>query len=330
MAHDDPMSERKRPERSSTDKYVAGVCGGLGRSFDLDPVLFRVAFGVSIVFGGLGLVAYIALALFLPKDDGTPAFMEGRSRAFTLIAAGCLAVSAVGAFHPPSFVFGPALVIIAALAGVGVLLYRMLGGRAGEDPARIAARATLVAIVLIASLGAATGVGMIAALGGGVAEAVLAVLAGFGLIAAGLLGGPRWLMLPVIVFVMPLAVVTAANLNLRGGVGQRHYAPATVAQLRPQYRIGAGQIDLDLRRLDVPEGRTDVNLRVGLGEAIVRAPDGACIATDARIGAGRAEVPDHAGQGFDVEVSAPARAARIVHVQASVGVGRLQVEGACA
>ena len=83
---DEPMDEPRRLERSTTDKYIAGVSGGLGRYFGLDPVLFRIAFGVSIVFGGVGILAYIALWVFLPTDDGGPAFMDNRSRATTVVA----------------------------------------------------------------------------------------------------------------------------------------------------------------------------------------------------------------------------------------------------
>src|ERR1700753_1084364 len=78
---DDPMDEPRRLTRSTESSYVAGVAGGLGRYFGLDPVLVRVAFGVSIVFGGIGLLASVALWLFLPRDDGQPSFMDNRSRA---------------------------------------------------------------------------------------------------------------------------------------------------------------------------------------------------------------------------------------------------------
>src|SRR6185437_4797067 len=183
--------------RSATDKFVGGVSGGLGRFFGLDATLFRVAFGVSIVFGGIGIVAYVALWLFLGTDDGEPSFMESRSRATTVVAAG------------------------------GVALYRVLGGGVREDPARAIARGTLFLLLSVAALGAATGVGFIAAIGGGTAEAILAVFAGLALIAAGLLGGPRWLLLPVVVLLLPLAFVTAAGIDLHGGLGHRDYRPAS-------------------------------------------------------------------------------------------------------
>src|SRR5919205_2440986 len=90
--HDPTVEDPRRLTRSTTDKYVAGVSGGLGRYFGLDPVLFRIAFGVSIVFGGIGILAYVALWLFLPTDDGEPSFMDSRSRATTVAAMAVLAV----------------------------------------------------------------------------------------------------------------------------------------------------------------------------------------------------------------------------------------------
>src|SRR3954462_3965299 len=98
-----PTTDPRKLARSSEDHMVAGVAGGLGRYFGLDPVLFRVAFGVSIVFGGIGLLAYVALWLFLPRDDGTPSFMDSRSRATSIAAMGVIGVIALTSLRPPSF-----------------------------------------------------------------------------------------------------------------------------------------------------------------------------------------------------------------------------------
>ncbi len=62
----------KRFSRSSTDKVLAGVCGGLGTYFELDPTVFRIIFVVATFFGGFGLLLYIILALLVPADDQTP------------------------------------------------------------------------------------------------------------------------------------------------------------------------------------------------------------------------------------------------------------------
>ncbi len=324
-----PSDEPRRLARSTGDSMIAGVAGGLGRYFGLDPVLFRIAFGISIFFGGIGLLAYIALVAFLPYDDGRPSWIEGRSRTTTIVAAIALAIAAVSVIGPPAFVLGPGLLALAIVGLLAVLLYRAFGGERGDDAAQIIARGTLVLLVLIAALGAATAVGFVAAVGGGVAVAIIAIVAGVALLAAGLLGGPLWTMLPAIVLVVPLAVVSAAGIDLHGGVGQQDYRPASVAQLKPEYRLGVGQMTLDLRRLDLAAGSTDVKLVVGVGEAIVRVPENACVSTDAQIGAGQADVVDGDGQsGLDVNVNeTPRTVARpVVHVNADIGVGHLQIE----
>ncbi|HET6551190.1 MAG TPA: PspC domain-containing protein [Solirubrobacter sp.] len=322
-----PDDTQRKLTRSSTDKYVSGVAGGLGRYFGVDPTLFRVAFGVSMLFGGVGIVAYLALIAFVPSDDGEPAWIESRSRATTVLVMVVLAVVGFSMLSPPSFLIGPGLLVVVVCSALGVGLYRAFGGARGDDPARVIARATLVLIVVVAALGTGAGVGLLAALGGGPAIAVISIVAGFGLIAAGLLGGPKWLILPVIVLVLPLAVVSAADLDLRGGVGQREYRPASVSDLRPEYRVGVGQVDLDLRGMPLPAQRTEVRVRVGMGEALVHVPDGACVTTAARVGAGAVDLPDRApSHGFDLDVPAAPGSARLV-VKADVGIGHVQVDG---
>jgi phage shock protein PspC (stress-responsive transcriptional regulator) len=59
--------------RSSTDKKIAGVAGGLARHLDIDPVLVRVGFAVSILFSGAGLLAYLVMLALVPRDDAAPA-----------------------------------------------------------------------------------------------------------------------------------------------------------------------------------------------------------------------------------------------------------------
>ena len=62
-----------RLERSTTNKVVAGVCGGIGEYLQVDPTLVRVFFVVgTVVTGGLGLLGYIVLVVLLPLP-GQPA-----------------------------------------------------------------------------------------------------------------------------------------------------------------------------------------------------------------------------------------------------------------
>ena len=58
----------KKLYRSRNDKKLCGVCGGLADYFGVDVNIIRVAAIVSVFFGGLGLVAYIAAAFLIPEQ----------------------------------------------------------------------------------------------------------------------------------------------------------------------------------------------------------------------------------------------------------------------
>ncbi len=95
-------------KRSSDDKIIAGVCGGLGRATNVDPVVYRVLAVVLTFFGGAGLLLYALGWLLLPEDRTDVSLTEralGRNRgqgrtsavalAVILVIAAALAVSGV-------------------------------------------------------------------------------------------------------------------------------------------------------------------------------------------------------------------------------------------
>lgn len=61
--------ETKRLYRSEKNKVFAGICGGLGEFFSIDPVLIRLVWLVVIIFSGVlpGLLAYILSIFIVPK-----------------------------------------------------------------------------------------------------------------------------------------------------------------------------------------------------------------------------------------------------------------------
>ena len=60
--------------KSKTDRKLCGVCGGVAEYLGVDVNIVRIAAIVSVFFGGLGVIAYIAAAFMLPeKDDNTQA-----------------------------------------------------------------------------------------------------------------------------------------------------------------------------------------------------------------------------------------------------------------
>src|SRR5690348_1380755 len=109
-----------RLTRSSSDKLLGGVSGGLGRYFGVDPILFRIAFVVLTFAGGVGALGYIGLLAFVPADDDSRPF--GQRRDANMIGAVLLGIVVLLILGPPFFFVGPALIPIAIVIGIGLLL----------------------------------------------------------------------------------------------------------------------------------------------------------------------------------------------------------------
>ena len=58
--------EGKKLYKSSPDKKIAGVCGGIAEYFNIDSTLVRLAWVVFCLLGGSGVLAYIIAALIMP------------------------------------------------------------------------------------------------------------------------------------------------------------------------------------------------------------------------------------------------------------------------
>ena len=326
FAGEPPADEPRRLTRSGADAIIGGVGSGLGRYFGLDPLLFRVAFVVLSFAGGFGVLAYLLLLAFMPADGEQ---RPGGTTKFAAVAgAAVLGVALVAFLGTPLFFFGPGLLVLGAVGLAGVLLWRALGGEAGDDPAKTVTRVVAAALLAIAIAGAALGVGLAAALGGGVVIASLAVVAGLVLVGTAFVGGARWLIVPALALVLPLGIVAAADIDLDGGVGDREYRPSTMSELRDHYDIGIGAIDLDMTELELPDGRTNVDIDVGLGEAVVYVPREACVTSDVEIGAGVADVFDRDYDGVDVafaDAADPPADRPHLHLVADIGLGSIEV-----
>ena len=62
----------KRLQRSRTEKMMAGVCGGLGEYFDVDPTIIRLLWVVVTFMGGAGVLAYLILWVVVPLEPPGP------------------------------------------------------------------------------------------------------------------------------------------------------------------------------------------------------------------------------------------------------------------
>ncbi len=63
------MESKKGLRRSRRNRVFAGVCGGLGEFFGINPFWFRLAFLISLIPGGVpGLVVYFLAWLIIPNE----------------------------------------------------------------------------------------------------------------------------------------------------------------------------------------------------------------------------------------------------------------------
>jgi phage shock protein PspC (stress-responsive transcriptional regulator) len=62
-------SHPRRLHRSRTDRRLAGVCGGLGACFGIDPIILRIVW-VLLTIGtiGMGILAYVIFWLAVPEE----------------------------------------------------------------------------------------------------------------------------------------------------------------------------------------------------------------------------------------------------------------------
>ena len=320
-----PEQPPRRLTRSTTDRMIGGVAGGLGRHLNIDPLAIRITFVILTFAGGLGLIAYLLCVLFVPVDDpSAPPLKWGLART---VGAGLLVVAALAILIPDWF-WGPLVPLLVVAGAVVYLLVRMLredgGTQAGHVAARIAIGIVLVALAVGGFVAAAAGT----ALGGGIVVAGLVIACGVGLVGGAFRGGARWLIVPAVVLALPLAAVAATDLDVRGTWGDRTFRPATVAELAGGYEMGVGSLKVDMRDVQLPAGRTDLPLEIGMGEIQVLVQDDVCVTTDADVGVGAVNTGEGDQGGIDVDVSDDrdiAPGVRHLHVIADVGIGHVMI-----
>ena len=73
LAHPSDGAAR-RLTRSTTERMVAGVCGGVANYFDIDPTLVRIVFVAIVCFTAIlpALLTYLVLWFVMPKDEYFP------------------------------------------------------------------------------------------------------------------------------------------------------------------------------------------------------------------------------------------------------------------
>jgi phage shock protein PspC (stress-responsive transcriptional regulator) len=144
-------SPPRRLRRSSGDRVLVGVAGGLGRYFGVDPVIFRIGFALSVFFGGLGALAYLLLAVFVPTDGdpdraqrvGGKLQSMGFWRGLGLVAIGVIAIAGLfvlagGAAFAVALGWGVPVAIVIIAIGALLALAAFRGGARWLIPPAVA------------------------------------------------------------------------------------------------------------------------------------------------------------------------------------------------
>ncbi|HPC36697.1 MAG TPA: PspC domain-containing protein [Candidatus Marinimicrobia bacterium] len=66
----------KKLYRSRKHRIIGGVCGGIAEYFEIDPVLVRLIWVILIIFGGIGVLAYIIAWIIIPKQEESSSTIE--------------------------------------------------------------------------------------------------------------------------------------------------------------------------------------------------------------------------------------------------------------
>lgn len=161
--------------------------------------------------------------------------------------------------------------------------------------------------------------------------AVCLAITGGGLVVGAFVGRGRSLIGLGIVLLSALSLTAAVDVDLRGGVGERRYTPSSLADVDDEYRLGLGEMIIDLRDLRADElrgQRVPVDASISAGSLEIFVPQGVRVegTADARLGDldvfGLTE--EGAGPEIDIERDGPEGAGVIV-IEASVGAGEIVI-----
>lgn len=347
------QSAPRRLTRPRDGRWLGGVAAGLGRYFDVNPLVYRIAFAALTFVGGTGLLLYAAAWLVMPAEHDADSIAvrtlrENRDRPWLLLGVGLLGFFALLALAEGHFWPGADNVWLAALLGGLALLWWHVGRRdapaapasaaeapAPPSPAPPVRPRSLAAPVFGVLLAAAGVFGLLAALdvydldvelalAGAVAVVGVAVavgaLTGFRVGAVVGLG---------LVLLGAFGVAVSSPVSFSAGVGEKVEHPLDTAALQRSYEYGVGDFELDLTGVELPEGETRVDVSLGIGELVVVVPEDATVIVDAHAGAGEVDVAgsrdDGIGADKELTLLGPGDLPPVLVLDAQVGFGQVEV-----
>ena len=139
----------RRLVRPTEGRWLGGVAVGLGRYFDVNPLVYRIAFAALALVGGTGLLLYLAAWLVIPGEDddesiAVEALRERQDHPWLLVGVGLLAFGALFALSEAHFWPGTGNVWLAATLVGGALVWWHVSQRS-DRPRAVQTAATPVA-----------------------------------------------------------------------------------------------------------------------------------------------------------------------------------------
>jgi hypothetical protein len=143
----------------------------------------------------------------------------------------------------------------------------------------------------------------------------------------------RWVAIVVASLLALLAIavgVFAAVFDVHPGhgIGDRHFVVTDPSELRDEYRVGIGTIELDLSGMPFPKGTTHVGMSVDVGDMQLILPPGVTLTGYAEAKAGHIDILGREDDGWNADVDLPGSGQRVLDLEAHVGAGSLRVERA--
>lgn len=291
------IPEIRRLERSRSDRMLAGVSGGLARYFEIHPAIFRVGFVVLTLLGGAGILIYLAAALVMPdegKQDSvaTAALRNRRDRPWPLIGLGLLCVAvAILLSRATLWPDGDSWWLFLIAGGLILWLTRHTPADVAADPKELAARDS---------------------------RRVRGLLRGIAIACVSLV---------TLVLVCVAIFLAVFDVDLGDGIGDRQYVITSTQELRDDYRLGIGELELDLTRVQFPVGETRVETSVDVGDLHVIVPDDVALRIHATAELGDIRLPGEIGaDGRNIESDLTEAGERVLVLEAEVGLGSMRIE----
>jgi predicted membrane protein len=122
------------------------------------------------------------------------------------------------------------------------------------------------------------------------------------------------------------AIVAATfNVHLGNGVGERSYVVAGTGDLRQSYKLGVGDMTVDLRDVHFTSRETHVNARVDIGSLRVIVPPGVALRVRGNAQLGEVHILGKSADGRNAKTSIAQTGKRVLILDTHVGVGQVRV-----